>query len=707
MSHRVLPFAALRSRALRLAVILSAASVIEACGGTTEKPTAPPPPVVTAASVTIQGAPTGIVLAGDSAVLTATVLGTTGATLTNRTIAWSSSVATVASVSGTGTVRALRDGVTTITATVDGVVASVRFDVSIGGRLSSSATVISSADSSIVLTIPEDVNRGPAVVVARALPDSLGDSRTVPGTIFSIGPDSTPTYLFTLELKYDPTRLPSAVAGESLQIYLRTPRGWVQQLFSSADVGTRRVKAVASLPGVYAVRSTPVSRIVLNGPHVAGGLFSGSRSSIGYELYDAANARLLNRPLQWASSDPSIIRVQGSEIFAERLGTATITASTDGASASTTVTSIIGPATSFDGAADWVTFQGNFLHNGFVSATVNPSAARLLWRKTPFEGSEMLQPTVVGNRVFVTMTTVEDGTRLMAFDATTGATLWTFVIPEFGTMSQPTWSAGRLYVVTSDADSRSTLVALNETDGSVIYRGPVVAGMTTTKAPAIAGTTIGVAALEEGGMLGLDRETGAQRYYRPGTVPFVSWVPSVQDSTFIVSDRGIQVVDARTGVTRRSLPDERLTPTTMVGAPPLPFLGITTNGFFSAFPSSGTDVYIEDDSFQFVPVTNGLVTVTLRGNKVEQRNIDGRVRWTFTHSDVCDSEPRSIVLTRNLVFMSCAQFDGPPGGETVAIDINTGLPVWSYPMGGHLALSSRGVLYITTDSTITAIRFSL
>lgn len=60
---------------------------------------------------------------------------------------------------------------------------------------------------------------------------------------------------------------------------------------------------------------------------------------------------------------------------------------------------------------------------------------------------------------------------------------------------------------------------------------------------------------------------------------------------------------------------------------------------------------------------------------------------------------RAIRSTLNLA-------TGPPGGETVAINIATGLPVWRYPMGGHLALSAQGVLYITTDSTITAIRFT-
>ena len=51
----------------------------------------------------------------------------------------------------------------------------------------------------------------------------------------------------------------------------------------------------------------------------------------------------------------------------------------------------------------------------------------------------------------------------------------------------------------------------------------------------------------------------------------------------------------------------------------------------------------------------------------------------------------TIIVTRNLAFVSSAEI-------TQAVDLVTKKVVWSYPQGGKLAISARGVLYIFSDA---------
>lgn len=91
------------------------------CGGETS-PSGPKTPL-SAIVVSVSVAPAEVTLpleTGATTQLTATVAGSGGATLTGRTVAWSSSDPTRASVSNIGIVTPVATGVATITATVDG-----------------------------------------------------------------------------------------------------------------------------------------------------------------------------------------------------------------------------------------------------------------------------------------------------------------------------------------------------------------------------------------------------------------------------------------------------------------------------------------------------------------------------------------------------------------------------------------------------------
>jgi outer membrane protein assembly factor BamB len=67
---------------------------------------------------------------------------------------------------------------------------------------------------------------------------------------------------------------------------------------------------------------------------------------------------------------------------------------------------------------------------------------------------------------------------------------------------------------------------------------------------------------------------------------------------------------------------------------------------------------------------------------------NGNLLWTV---DLGNSDFSNVIVTRNLAFVSSST-------ATQAVDLNTRKVVWTYPQGGNLAISQRGVLYILTSA---------
>lgn len=108
-------FAPAQARAVaRQLAVLSCAMIAAACG---DQSTGPGATSGTAVSAVIITPPSAVVGLGASRTLTAVTADSTGATLTGRTVSWSSSAPTIVSVSSSGSVSGVAMGSATITAT--------------------------------------------------------------------------------------------------------------------------------------------------------------------------------------------------------------------------------------------------------------------------------------------------------------------------------------------------------------------------------------------------------------------------------------------------------------------------------------------------------------------------------------------------------------------------------------------------------------
>ena len=102
-------------------VVLLAVTSVAACGDGNTEPLAPPPDPPRATTITVSPATTALTALGATEQLTASVLDQDGRTMASASVTWSTSAASVATVSSTGLVTAANNGTATITATAGAV----------------------------------------------------------------------------------------------------------------------------------------------------------------------------------------------------------------------------------------------------------------------------------------------------------------------------------------------------------------------------------------------------------------------------------------------------------------------------------------------------------------------------------------------------------------------------------------------------------
>ena len=222
---------------------------------------------------------------GETLQLSATV---SPSTATRKDITWSSSKSSVASVSSSGLVTALGEGTTTITATADGKKGDCSVSV-VKGFVAVSEIKLGKTE----LTLYEGEEE---TLTASVLPDNATDK-----TITWTSSDKSIASVESGKVK-------AVKKGEA-------------KITAKAGDKTAEVKVVVL---------TPISGLSLNKDQVT--LYIGETETLEATL-SPADATLKD-PISWASSDESVAKVDGGKITAVGKGTAKITASGGGKTAS-------------------------------------------------------------------------------------------------------------------------------------------------------------------------------------------------------------------------------------------------------------------------------------------------------------------------------------------------------------------------------------
>jgi len=306
-----------------------------------------------------------------------------GALLTDRTVAWTSSNVTIATVSSTGVVTARAPGTASIVATSEGRVGAAT--VVVLARLADAvtltpltATLVVGATQQIAAQVTDPlgtllvgrpiVYRSDAATVASVDANGLVTALT-PGvariTVISEGKSAVATITVIAEpvatLAVSPTTA-SLLIGATQQLSV-TARSAAGALISGRPIAwTSGSSGVASAspaglvtaiaPGIVVVLAvvegvTAISTITVRASTVAtvsvtpviASIGIGTSQQLTATARDALGATLAGRPVVWSSADETIAFVSSSGLVVGfRLGTVRINATVEGVSGSTTVT---------------------------------------------------------------------------------------------------------------------------------------------------------------------------------------------------------------------------------------------------------------------------------------------------------------------------------------------------------------------------------
>ena len=273
-----------RVGAERLLIAVLAGGVLSAC----EDGPSTPSHRHEAATVRVQPA-TLVLSAGTEGHLNAIGLCGCGAEI-GQAATWTSSDASVATVSPTGAVTALAFGTTTIRAVVTGLEATATVTVLPRGVvIGPDGGTVASTDGVAVLEVPAGALAEPTDVVIEALADAafLDEMFFVPSTAYRVHPWGAQLQTRArLRIRYDPTRVPDGVDPNRLRLQMRVPFGWSEAAEHQHRVQTREVEGAVAVFGTFALLAQP-NGVVLGPP---GGLIAASDGAWELEIPPGALA---------------------------------------------------------------------------------------------------------------------------------------------------------------------------------------------------------------------------------------------------------------------------------------------------------------------------------------------------------------------------------------------------------------------------------
>lgn len=279
---------------------------------------------------------------------------------------------------------------------------------------------------------------------------------------------------------------------------------------------------------------------------------------------------------------------------------------------------------------------------------------------------------------------------MLGLHLTTGAQVWTKSFGQIQAVHQPAYADGRVYVATSGHQD-SYLYALDALTGADHFQVPYENQWSVHPAPIIDGDHVIMGGGYVGGVYAFDRTTGEERWFQPAakSAPAVkdgrvySYTPDATGTLF-----GLELAS---GAIQFQVAD----PGFLGGSgTSTPVLGPTNEVFLTQFSRlMAFDLAnhrlaweVKFGIYGMLPTLAEGVLYAINSGQLEARSpADGTLQWSWTPPVGALQGP--MVATRNMLFASTA-------ATTYALDLATGLRVWSYPMGGRLSLTPQGVLVI-------------
>ncbi|MCS0582645.1 PQQ-binding-like beta-propeller repeat protein [Massilia pinisoli] len=374
------------------------------------------------------------------------------------------------------------------------------------------------------------------------------------------------------------------------------------------------------------------------------------------------------------------------------------------------------PLTPWTDVADWNTFQGNAGHTGYVPVEIKPDQLLPRW-KTGAASQETVSfygyaATLVASDG---MLYASGDKALKARKEYDGTLAWSYDLSglPYATVNPPAVASGTVYMAAGAQDS-TYMFAFDAATGAVRFKAPMRSQWEHYLAPVALADAVYTNSGTYGGLFAFTN-TGEQMFFA-NVADTSMWSPAADASNLYVYDGGLSVFDRKSGQLQLAIKDANFTNYTyqINGAPVLGAAGnVFAANYANAFLNGGS---MGNELLKF-NAAKGYVDWRVKGNypltpayaggvvyapnttpyRVEARaEADGALLWSWVPGQASETawngEP---IVTKNLLFVSSNK-------ATYAVDLRTHKAVWSYPMGGRLALTRSGILYIQNAEALVA-----
>jgi outer membrane protein assembly factor BamB len=384
--------------------------------------------------------------------------------------------------------------------------------------------------------------------------------------------------------------------------------------------------------------------------------------------------------------------------------------------------------------SEWVTYQRNASHTGYVRATLDPAKFAKSWEVAGLSDPNREGGLIaVGGSAYVTV-----GHRLYSFSEATGAQNWMYEPADAATfLGTPGYHNGRIYLPFTLKSPTPTFT------GDSTIRGIDAATGVPSSTNAYFDSTGGGVNLNsptfQGGAMYFLRgefQRRAYRYALPGGT--TAWdrqyvgdynaaqTPAVDDSQiYLYVVNGLVILDKATGDTLPgsapyggSTVGDQMSPVLTEGGHVVGRDYYDSNRLIALDRRTRTRAWTGRTGYEYQPVTAGNVIYAFHADNNATidaiSDTDGSVLWSIPvpKGETLGSYPDSpsigpyenMILTDNLLFYGTQK-------NIYAVDLTTRQTVWSYPVRGQIVLSSGMVLYIFErifmgDSRVIAIKLT-
>jgi outer membrane protein assembly factor BamB len=369
---------------------------------------------------------------------------------------------------------------------------------------------------------------------------------------------------------------------------------------------------------------------------------------------------------------------------------------------------------------EWTMFQGNSLHTGYVPVELDVQNFREQFFKVVLPG-DWLNPITCGDgEVFVTSREVWGKKALYAFSAENGTLEWKHDFGDIDFVYPPAYADGKIFFAAGVNYENSFFYAIDISSKSIVFQTAYLGYAGTPTMPSISGGTLYFRSEHEfPSPRGVEaiRQSDGQRLWFTGTYQGYAWTPAA-DASYIYDYSAdadlakLTVINCESGDITFEIPDSFRT----IGsedtslAPTLGSLNnilVTSGGRLISFDLIRRVVgwEIQEDFKGEVTLRNGVAYI-INGDHIEARaETDGSLQWMWEPPDINSNlvPLKPMIVTDNILFVSCGDPTAwAPSGFTYAVSLQSHETVWTYWIGGYMALGKKGILFIATDNGLLA-----